>query len=96
MTELQRQSEQRCENEIEDIKREVRAGNITPSTSHIKFSDETIDEQKHSVRIADEKVALAIQAYDLVCVILAVYKFYNIQNFSSQQFLIARCCKFLA
>lgn len=62
-----RQNEQRCEQEIEDIRRGVRAGNITPDTSLLRFSDEALDEQKHSIRIADEKVALAIQAYDLVC-----------------------------
>ncbi|XP_027366656.1 PHD finger protein ING1 isoform X2 [Abrus precatorius] len=63
---IQRQNEQRCEQEIEDIKRGVRSGNITPNTSVIRFSDEALDEQKHSIRIADEKVALAVQAYDLV------------------------------
>ncbi|XP_061348419.1 PHD finger protein ING1 [Gastrolobium bilobum] len=62
----QRQNEQRCEQEIEDIRRGVRSGNITPNTSVIRFSDEALDEQKHSIRIADEKVALAVQAYDLV------------------------------
>ncbi|KAG6783143.1 hypothetical protein POTOM_012581 [Populus tomentosa] len=63
---IQRQNEQRCEQEIEDIKRGVKAGNITPNTSLIRFSDEALDEQKHSIRIADEKMALAVQAYDLV------------------------------
>lgn len=62
-----KQNEQRCEQEIEDIKRGVKCGNITPDTSLIRFSDEALDEQKHSIRIADEKVALAVQAYDLVC-----------------------------
>jgi inhibitor of growth protein 4 len=62
----QRQNEQRCEQEIEDIRRGVRSGNITPDTSVIRFSDEALDEQKHSIRIADEKVGLAVQAYDLV------------------------------
>ncbi|XP_004497737.1 PHD finger protein ING1 [Cicer arietinum] len=62
----QRQNEQRCEQEIEDIRRGVRSGNITPDTLVIRFSDEALDEQKHSIRIADEKVALAVQAYDLV------------------------------
>ncbi|XP_037491337.1 PHD finger protein ING1 [Jatropha curcas] len=66
LQEIQRQNEQRCEQEIEDIKRGVKVGNITPDTSLIRFSDETLDEQKHSIRIADEKVALAVQAYDLV------------------------------
>lgn len=61
-----RQNEQRREKEIEDMKRGLRAGNITPDTSLLRFSEEALDEQKHSVRIADEKVALAIQAYDLV------------------------------
>lgn len=60
--ENQRQNEQRCEKEIEDIRR-GRTANVTPNAH---FSEEAIDEQKHSVRIADEKVALAMQAYDLV------------------------------
>ncbi|XVF29199.1 hypothetical protein REPUB_Repub15cG0099800 [Reevesia pubescens] len=66
LQEIVRQNEQHCKQEIEDIKRGVRVGNITPDTSLIRFSDEALDEQKHSIRIADEKVALAIQAYDLV------------------------------
>ncbi|KAL5848687.1 hypothetical protein ACOSQ4_006700 [Xanthoceras sorbifolium] len=66
LQEIQRQNEQRCDQEIDDFKREVRAGNITPNTSLIRFSDDALDEQKHSIRIADEKVALAVQAYDLV------------------------------
>ncbi|KAF2285585.1 hypothetical protein GH714_005641 [Hevea brasiliensis] len=66
LQEIQRQNEQRCEQEIDDIKQGVKAGNITPDTSLIRFSDEALDEQKHSIRIADEKVALAVQAYDLV------------------------------
>ncbi|QHO53345.1 PHD finger protein [Arachis hypogaea] len=66
LQEIQRQNEQRCEQEIEDIRRGVRSGNITPDTLVIRFSDEALDEQKHSIRIADEKVALAVQAYDLV------------------------------
>ncbi|XP_021726842.1 PHD finger protein ING1-like [Chenopodium quinoa] len=61
-----RQNEQRCEQEIEDIKQRLLSGSITPESSGIRFSDEALDEQKHSVRIADEKVALAVQAYDLV------------------------------
>ncbi|CAH2052822.1 unnamed protein product [Thlaspi arvense] len=65
LQENQRQNEQRCEKEIEDIRR-GRTGNVTPNTSLTHFSEEAIDEQKHSVRIADEKVALAMQAYDLV------------------------------
>ncbi|KAK0608029.1 hypothetical protein LWI29_024367 [Acer saccharum] len=66
LQEIQRQNEQRCQKEIEDFKREVRAGNITPNTSLIKFSDDAVDEQKHAIRIADEKISLAAQAYDLV------------------------------
>ncbi|ESQ37227.1 hypothetical protein EUTSA_v10002653mg [Eutrema salsugineum] len=65
LQENQRQNEQRCEKEIDDIRR-GRTGNVTPSTSLTQFSEEALDEQKHSVRIADEKVALAMQAYDLV------------------------------
>ncbi|KNA10300.1 hypothetical protein SOVF_145710 [Spinacia oleracea] len=61
-----RQNEQRCEQEIEDIKQGMLSGSITPESSRIRFSDEALDEQKHSIRIADEKVALAVQAYDLV------------------------------
>ncbi|KAJ0034904.1 hypothetical protein Pint_25254 [Pistacia integerrima] len=66
LQEIQRQNEKRCEQEIEDVKREIRTGNITPNTSLLRFSDDALEEQKHSVRIADEKVTLAVQAYDLV------------------------------
>uniref|UniRef100_A0A1J3H526 PHD finger protein ING n=1 Tax=Noccaea caerulescens TaxID=107243 RepID=A0A1J3H526_NOCCA len=65
LQENQRQNEQRCEKEIEDIRR-GRAGNVTANTPLTQFSEEALDEQKHSVRIADEKVALAMQGYDLV------------------------------
>ncbi|XP_050372284.1 PHD finger protein ING1 [Argentina anserina] len=63
---IQKQNEQRCEQEIEDIKRDIKSGNITPDSSLIRFSDEALDEQKHSIGIADEKVMLAVRAYDLV------------------------------
>ncbi|XP_058101380.1 PHD finger protein ING1 isoform X2 [Magnolia sinica] len=63
---VQRQNEQRCEQEIEDIRRGIQSGNITPNTSLIRFSDEALDEQKHCIRIADEKVTLAVRAYDMV------------------------------
>ncbi|CAI0383234.1 unnamed protein product [Linum tenue] len=63
---IQHQNEQRCEQEIEEIKCRIKTANTLPDASVIKFSDEALDEQKHSVRIADEKVALAVQAYDLV------------------------------
>ncbi|KAF9590552.1 hypothetical protein IFM89_035870 [Coptis chinensis] len=43
----------------------IKSGNITLDASVIRFSDEALDEQKHSIRIADEKVVLAVQAYDL-------------------------------
>ncbi|KAF2314089.1 hypothetical protein GH714_022107 [Hevea brasiliensis] len=66
LREIQSQNEQLCEQEIKDIQRGVKAGNITADTLLIRFSDEALDEQKHSIRIADEKVALAVQAYDLV------------------------------
>ncbi|XP_022735079.1 PHD finger protein ING1-like isoform X2 [Durio zibethinus] len=66
LQEIVKQNEQRCEQEIEDTKRGLRPGNITTETTLIRFSDEALDEQKHSIRIADEKVALAIQVYDLV------------------------------
>ncbi|KAL9276002.1 PHD finger protein ING1-like protein [Drosera capensis] len=66
LQEIVRQNEQRCEQEIEDIKQGVKSGNIMPDLSRIRFSDEAVDEQKHCIRIADEKVALAVQAYDLV------------------------------
>uniref|UniRef100_A0A7N0UT71 PHD finger protein ING n=1 Tax=Kalanchoe fedtschenkoi TaxID=63787 RepID=A0A7N0UT71_KALFE len=61
----QRQNEQRCEQEMDEMKRVVKSGN-THDTSLIRFSDEALEEQKHSQRIADEKVALAQQVYDLV------------------------------
>lgn len=51
---------------MENIKRGVESGNITPDSSLIRFSDEALEEQKHCIRIADEKVALAVQAYDIV------------------------------
>ncbi|XP_010918839.1 PHD finger protein ING1 [Elaeis guineensis] len=64
---VQQQNEQRCEQEIEGIRLRIESGNITPNTtSLIRFSDEALDEQKHCIRIADEKVALATQAYDMV------------------------------
>ncbi|GJW87985.1 PHD finger protein ING1 [Tanacetum coccineum] len=63
---IQRQNEQRCLQEIEEFKEGVKSGNIGPGSSLSKFSDEAQDEQKHAIRIADEKVALAVQAYDLV------------------------------
>ncbi|KAG7992091.1 hypothetical protein I3843_02G110300 [Carya illinoinensis] len=66
LQDIQRQNEQRCEQEIEEIGKGVRSGNITLNASLIRFSDDALDEQKHSIRIADEKVALAVQAYDLV------------------------------
>uniref|UniRef100_A0A2P2JQE8 PHD finger protein ING n=1 Tax=Rhizophora mucronata TaxID=61149 RepID=A0A2P2JQE8_RHIMU len=66
LQEIQRQNEQRCEQEIEEIKQGVKVGNIKPDSSLVRFSDEALDEQKHSIRIADEKVAMAVQAYDLV------------------------------
>ncbi|XP_051133094.1 PHD finger protein ING1 isoform X2 [Andrographis paniculata] len=66
LQEIQRQNEQRCEQEIDDMKRAIKSHNITPNSSLLKFSDEAVEEQKHAIRIADEKVALAVQAYDLV------------------------------
>ncbi|XP_020248026.1 PHD finger protein ING1 isoform X2 [Asparagus officinalis] len=63
---VQRQNEQRCEQEMEEIRRGIESRDITPGRSHIKFSDEALDEQKHCVRIADEKVNLATLVYDLV------------------------------
>ncbi|KAK9068731.1 hypothetical protein SSX86_012846 [Deinandra increscens subsp. villosa] len=63
---IQRQNEQRCLQEIEEFKEGVKSGNIAPGASLNKFSDDAQDEQKHAIRIADEKVALAVQAYDLV------------------------------
>ncbi|KAI8002327.1 PHD finger protein ING1 [Camellia lanceoleosa] len=66
LQDIQQQNEQHCEQEIEEIKRGIKSGNITPDASNIRFSDEVFDDQKHAIRIADEKVALAVQAYDLV------------------------------
>lgn len=63
---IQRQNEKHCLEEIEAFKEEIKCGNIASGTSLNKFSDEAQDEQKHAIRIADEKVALAVQAYDLV------------------------------
>ncbi|XP_057524556.1 PHD finger protein ING1 isoform X2 [Amaranthus tricolor] len=61
-----RQNERRCEQEIEGFKQGMLSGAIPPEPSRVRLSDEALDEQKHSIRIADEKVALAVQAYDLV------------------------------
>ncbi|KAJ0970394.1 hypothetical protein J5N97_023271 [Dioscorea zingiberensis] len=63
---VQRQNEQRCEQEMENIRQGIESGNMTPDSSLIRFSDEAVEEQKHCIRIADEKVALAVQAYDMV------------------------------
>ncbi|KAL1548325.1 PHD finger protein ING1-like [Salvia divinorum] len=48
------------------MKRGIKSGSITPNSSLLKFTNDAIDEQKHAIRIANEKVALAVQAYDLV------------------------------
>ncbi|XP_074287276.1 PHD finger protein ING1 isoform X1 [Silene latifolia] len=66
LLEILRQNEQRCEQEIEYLKQRLQSGTVTADPSRLRFSDEAVDEQKHSIRIADEKVALAVQAYDLV------------------------------
>jgi len=65
---VQLENEQRCQQEIEDIKHVLESGSITYDPAKLKFSEEAIEEQKHCVRIADEKVALATQTYDLVSV----------------------------
>ncbi|KAH0917705.1 hypothetical protein HID58_025365 [Brassica napus] len=49
------------------------------------LQEEAIDEQKHSVRIADEKVALAMQAYDLLK--FAVRLFNKVNYFSDNVLL---------
>ncbi|KAI4365344.1 hypothetical protein MLD38_021337 [Melastoma candidum] len=66
LEDLRRQNEQRCEHEIEDLKRGIRTGTIAQDKSVLRFSDDALEEQKHCLSIADEKVALAVQAYDLV------------------------------
>ncbi|GJN09114.1 hypothetical protein PR202_ga27090 [Eleusine coracana subsp. coracana] len=63
---VQLENEQRCQQEIEDIKHGLESGSITFDPAKLNFSDEAIEEQKHCIRIADEKVALATQTYDLV------------------------------
>eukprot|EP00262_Sarcandra_glabra_P014526 TRINITY_DN4270_c1_g1_i1.p1 TRINITY_DN4270_c1_g1~~TRINITY_DN4270_c1_g1_i1.p1 ORF type:complete len:224 (-),score=45.51 TRINITY_DN4270_c1_g1_i1:535-1206(-) len=63
---LQQQNEERCEKEIEDIRRGVKSGNIRPDASSIIFSNEALDEQKQCIGLADDKVSLAMQAYDVV------------------------------
>ena len=65
---VQLENEQRCQQEIEDIKHGLESGSITYDPAKLKFSEEAIEEQKHCVRIADEKVALATQTYDLASV----------------------------
>ncbi|KAF3635863.1 putative serine incorporator-like [Capsicum annuum] len=81
-TGVQTQNEQRCEKEIEDMVQRIKGGNVTPDSSLIKFSDEALDEQKHAIRIADEKVALASQAYDLVRILGTASSFYIKQTVS--------------
>ncbi|XP_041995953.1 PHD finger protein ING1-like [Salvia splendens] len=66
LQEIQKQNEQHCEQEIDDMKRGIKSGSIRPNSSFLKFTDDAVDEQKHAIRIADEKVELAVQAYDLV------------------------------
>ncbi|KAI8023959.1 PHD finger protein ING1 [Camellia lanceoleosa] len=65
LQDIPQQNQQHCEQEVEEIKRGIKSANITPDASNIRFSDEVLDEQKHAIRIADEKVALAVQAYEL-------------------------------
>jgi hypothetical protein len=67
---VQLENEQRCQQEIEDIKHGLESGSITYDPAKLKFSEEAMEEQKHCVRIADEKVALATQTYDLVSVLI--------------------------
>lgn len=64
------------------MKQRIKAGGITPDSSLIKFSDEAIDEQKHAIRIADEKVALAVQAYDLVQIMKFYQFFVSFDNYT--------------
>ncbi|KAJ9558766.1 hypothetical protein OSB04_013380 [Centaurea solstitialis] len=66
LQDIQRKNELHCLQEIEEFKEGVKSGNIGPGASLNKFSEEAQDEQNHAIRIADEKVALAVQAYDLV------------------------------
>ncbi|KAA8548490.1 hypothetical protein F0562_000243 [Nyssa sinensis] len=40
LQEIQRQNEKHCEQEIEDIKRGIKSGNVTPDASLIRFSDD--------------------------------------------------------
>lgn len=67
------------------MKRGIKTGNITLNSSLLKFSDEALEEQKHAIRIADEKVALAAQAYDLVRRSeILLYSVCNVNIFLSQ------------
>lgn len=90
MEDLKQQNEQRCEQEIEEIKEGIRSRS-TLDTSLIRFSDEALDEQKHSIRIADEKVALAAQAYELVSAISA---YVNIRWLLSVWYKLLTACYF--
>ncbi|KAH9317705.1 hypothetical protein KI387_019474, partial [Taxus chinensis] len=62
---LQKQNEERCDRELEDIRKVAESGNLTDA-SVFRFSDDALTEQKDCCNISDEKVALAVQAYDLV------------------------------
>ncbi|XP_074287277.1 PHD finger protein ING1 isoform X2 [Silene latifolia] len=64
LLEILRQNEQRCEQEIEYLKQRLQSGTVTADPSRLRFSDEAVDEQKHSIRIADEKVDAHIQQLD--------------------------------
>ncbi|PKA65480.1 Pentatricopeptide repeat-containing protein [Apostasia shenzhenica] len=75
----QRQNEERCDKEIEELKRGIESGSLPPEVSLVRFSDEVLDEQKHCIRIADEKVSLANQAYDVKRNLLPVWLLEAIQ-----------------
>ncbi|KAI8001370.1 PHD finger protein ING1 [Camellia lanceoleosa] len=60
LQDIQQQNEQHCEQEIEEIKKRIKSGNITLDVSNIRFSDEILDEQKHATRIANENVTFSI------------------------------------
>ncbi|KAL7165537.1 hypothetical protein ACSBR2_041258 [Camellia fascicularis] len=50
---------------VEDLQELSGFSNSSPK-QNVQFSDKVLDERKHAIKISDEKVALAVPAYELV------------------------------
>eukprot|EP00249_Psilotum_nudum_P011059 c22943_g1_i2 orf=316-1011(+) len=64
--EFQKQMEEQCKQELEVAKQSVGSGNVPQDASALRFSDTVAVVNKACVDIAEQKVALAKQTYDLV------------------------------